>query len=102
MRDSAESNLASQSLPFGGTKNSGYARFGGPEGLRALCNLKAVTEDRLHGLIQTSIPSLLRYPIVDPRSSSKFVSAMIDLVYHSQWGGKAKGLYGLLVAKKAR
>jgi len=27
-------------LPFGGTKGSGYGRFMGPEGLRALCNQK--------------------------------------------------------------
>jgi acyl-CoA reductase-like NAD-dependent aldehyde dehydrogenase len=27
-------------LPFGGTKGSGYGRFMGPEGLRALCNAK--------------------------------------------------------------
>jgi hypothetical protein len=27
-------------LPFGGTKKSGYGRFMGPEGLRALCNAK--------------------------------------------------------------
>ncbi|KAL8728692.1 MAG: hypothetical protein Q9181_005265, partial [Wetmoreana brouardii] len=27
-------------LPFGGTKGSGYGRFGGEEGLRSICNLK--------------------------------------------------------------
>jgi acyl-CoA reductase-like NAD-dependent aldehyde dehydrogenase len=29
-------------LPFGGTKGSGYGRFMGPEGLRALCNAKVL------------------------------------------------------------
>jgi hypothetical protein len=45
-----------QSLPFGGCKASGYGRFGGPEGLRALCNIKAVVRDRFFSVIQTSIP----------------------------------------------
>jgi acyl-CoA reductase-like NAD-dependent aldehyde dehydrogenase len=30
-------------LPFGGTKGSGYGRFMGPEGLRALCNQKVLS-----------------------------------------------------------
>lgn len=45
-----------QAMPFGGQKASGYGRFGGPEGLRALTNVKAVVKDRFHGWIQTSIP----------------------------------------------
>ncbi|KAH0843660.1 putative aldehyde dehydrogenase-like protein C21C3 [Fonsecaea pedrosoi] len=54
------------SLPFGGVKGSGYGRFGGEEGLRALCNTKAVCED--HWLarslgIQTRIPPKLQYPV---------------------------------------
>ncbi|KIY00520.1 uncharacterized protein Z520_04205 [Fonsecaea multimorphosa CBS 102226] len=54
------------SLPFGGVKGSGYGRFGGEEGLRALCNIKAVCEDswwaRVLG-IQTRIPPKLQYPV---------------------------------------
>ncbi|KAK4704146.1 hypothetical protein P7C70_g2068, partial [Phenoliferia sp. Uapishka_3] len=54
-----------QSLPFGGAASSGHGRFAGPEGLRGLCNLKAITEDRFHGIIQTGIPPKLRYPVKD-------------------------------------
>jgi acyl-CoA reductase-like NAD-dependent aldehyde dehydrogenase len=45
-----------QAMPFGGCKASGYGRFGGPEGLRGLCNLKSVIVDRFHGRLQTGIP----------------------------------------------
>jgi hypothetical protein len=36
---------------------------GGPEGLRALTNPKAVIVDRWPSLIQTSIPKVLDYPL---------------------------------------
>ncbi len=36
-----------QSLPFGGTKISGFGRINGREGLRACCNTKAIVNDRL-------------------------------------------------------
>jgi acyl-CoA reductase-like NAD-dependent aldehyde dehydrogenase len=36
----------SQSLPFGGAKKSGYDRFAGPEGLRGLCMVRSICEDR--------------------------------------------------------
>ncbi|KAJ5566777.1 hypothetical protein N7535_006083 [Penicillium sp. DV-2018c] len=38
-------------LPFGGVGGSGYGRFAGEEGLRGLCNIKAVCVDRFPALI---------------------------------------------------
>jgi len=48
-------------LPFGGVRGSGYGRFGGAEGLRALCNTKSVCVDRFTSLAGTSIPPRLDY-----------------------------------------
>lgn len=48
-------------MPFGGLKGSGYGRFAGEEGLRGLCNLKAVCRDSALG--QTRIPPVVDYPI---------------------------------------
>lgn len=50
-------------LPFGGVGGSGYGRFAGEEGLRSLCNVKSVCSDRWPGLIMTSIPGKLDYPM---------------------------------------
>jgi acyl-CoA reductase-like NAD-dependent aldehyde dehydrogenase len=45
-------------LTFGGIKQSGFGRINGREGLRAMCNVKAVLDDRL----PFTIPSRM-YPI---------------------------------------
>ncbi|GAA5880462.1 hypothetical protein JCM8547_007900 [Rhodosporidiobolus lusitaniae] len=86
-----------QSLPFGGTKASGNAlRFSGPEGLRGLCNIKAVTEDRFHGLVQTGIPPLLAYPIKNGQASWRFVSGLVQLMYGVNVKERASGIWRLI------
>lgn len=69
----------SQSLPFGGVKNSGFDRFAGIEGLRGLCVLKSVAEDKYPKLIKTGLPPLLRYPVSSQAFS--FVKAIVHLFY---------------------
>jgi acyl-CoA reductase-like NAD-dependent aldehyde dehydrogenase len=73
-----------QGLTFGGVKQSGFGRMNGREGLRSLCNVKAVLDDRL----PLSIPSKL-YPV-----TPKFyptVRGVVKLLY----GTGAKRLDGI-------
>lgn len=69
-------------LPFGGVGGSGYGRFAGEEGLRGMCNIKAVCEDRLGWMgIRTAIPPQVRYPIPDTVKGFQFVSAVVEIGY---------------------
>ena len=79
-----------QSLPFGGVKESGYGRFAGVEGLRALTTAKAVAEDAFPLLIKTQIPPLLRYPI--PDAGFGFVCGLIRMFYAPEWASTVAGL----------
>ncbi|CCM03749.1 uncharacterized protein FIBRA_05895 [Fibroporia radiculosa] len=69
--------LYSQDLPFGGTKSSGYGRFGGPEGLRSLTNPKAIVVDRFAWAVQTTIPKPVDYPIPSIGRSWDFISGLV-------------------------
>merc|ERR1719401_731475 len=51
----------SQSLPFGGYKDSGFGRFAGPEGLRGLCHERAIVRNRAP-FLRPSIPRPIAYP----------------------------------------
>ncbi|TFL07778.1 Aldehyde/histidinol dehydrogenase [Pterulicium gracile] len=90
-----------QDLPFGGTKASGYGRFGGPEGLRALTNVKAVMVDRWPNFIQTAIPRVLDYPIRSLTTSWNFTSGMVRVLYGDAWRDRFQGLVTLVRAMRA-
>lgn len=68
-----------QSLPFGGTKVSGFGKFGGREGLRAFSNQKAFITDRFP--IQSTVPVFMRYPTRG--FSHLIVCEAVDLLYGS-------------------
>lgn len=79
-------------LPFGGVGGSGYGRFAGQEGLRALCNVKSVCQDRWPGWIRTRIPAALDYPIPSGERAWEFCRGVVQIGYAPGWG-KVKGLW---------
>ena len=83
----------SQSLPFGGCKKSGYDRFAGPEGLRGLCNIKSVCEDRI-SFIRNSIPPPMHYPATGV--GHLFAQGLIYMFYSTNLFDRLKGVYYLI------
>ncbi|KAH6981834.1 Aldehyde/histidinol dehydrogenase [Ilyonectria sp. MPI-CAGE-AT-0026] len=79
-------------LPFGGAGGSGYGRFAGEEGLRGLCNTKAVCEDRFGWLgIRTAIPPPVQYPVASQDASWAFTQGVVEVGYGAP-GRKLQGL----------
>ena len=83
-------------LPFGGRGGSGYGRFAGEEGLRALCNLKAVSRDRWPKLMNTRIPGRLDYPIRDTGKGWGMCEGIVELGYGESWKRRVSGLWKLV------
>ncbi|KAJ3119652.1 hypothetical protein HK100_000207 [Physocladia obscura] len=80
-----------QSLPFGGVKHSGFDRFGGIEGLRGNCNIKAMTTDKLGHLgIRAQVPSILHFPIKE--ESVDFQAALIEILYGVGFTKQVRGV----------
>jgi len=85
----------SQSLPFGGCKKSGFDRFAGPEGLRGLCMIRSVCEDRFPA-IRNSIPPPLQYP--SKGYGPDFAEGLILMTYSPSIGQKLGGIFKLIKA----
>lgn len=88
------SNYLIQSLPFGGVKKSGFGRFAGIEGLRALCLERTIVVDKTP-FIRTSIPSVIDYPI-DMAKGFPFTESLVQLFYNEDILAKIKGIFGLI------
>ncbi|KAL3422278.1 aldehyde dehydrogenase [Phlyctema vagabunda] len=86
-------------LPFGGIGGSGYGRFAGEEGIRGLCNIRAICQDKavFSALgIRTAIPAQVQYPVPDTARGFGFVKGVLRLGYGMGAWDKIKGLKGLL------
>ncbi|KAF2083649.1 aldehyde dehydrogenase-like protein [Saccharata proteae CBS 121410] len=79
-------------LPFGGVKGSGYGRFAGEEGLRGICNTKAVCRDRWPGWVETGIPEPLRLPVPRMGRGWEVARGVVELGYGLGWGQRVGGL----------
>lgn len=88
-----------QSLPFGGQKKSGFDRFAGPEGLRGMCSIRSVCEDRFPA-IRNAIPPPLQYP--SKGSGPQFAKGLILMFYGSSIFTKIQGVINILKAVMAR
>jgi hypothetical protein len=88
------SNYLIQSLPFGGVKESGFGRFAGIEGLRALCLERAIVVDKIP-FVKTSIPPPINYPI-DMVKGFPFTESLVQLFYNESILAKVKGILGLI------
>lgn len=88
------SNYLVQSIPFGGCKESGFGRFAGIEGLRALCLERSIVVDKV-SFIKTSIPTPLDYPI-NHIKAFPFTESLTNLFYNESILGKIKGIIGLI------
>jgi acyl-CoA reductase-like NAD-dependent aldehyde dehydrogenase len=78
-----------QDLTFGGVKASGYGRMNGREGLRSMCNVKAVLDDR----IPLSRPNKV-FPVA--AGDYRKVGGAIDLIYGKDLAQRWRGLVRLL------
>ncbi|MBX7193148.1 MAG: aldehyde dehydrogenase family protein [Sandaracinaceae bacterium] len=78
-----------QDLTFGGVKHSGFGRINGREGLRALCNTKAVLDDRLPFTMPSKVLP------VTPKDFETAAGAL-DLIYGRGLRRRARGLRRLV------
>ncbi|PVU86443.1 hypothetical protein BB559_006522 [Furculomyces boomerangus] len=87
-------NYLCQSLPFGGVGISGFGRFAGEEGLRAMTAEKSYTED-LFTAIKTKIPGTVDYPIKDADKALKFTQSITEFAFGSNFQTKAMAAMNL-------
>jgi len=84
-----------QDLPFGGVDASGFGRLNGREGLRGMCNQKAILEDRL----PLHFPAKL-YPVAD--ATYPLARSVLQAMYQPTLRGKARGVLGLVRSLRGR
>ncbi|MCJ1401648.1 Meiotic Sister-Chromatid recombination aldehyde dehydrogenase [Xylographa trunciseda] len=83
-------------LPFGGVGGSGYGRFAGEEGLRAICNMKSVCRDRFPAWVSTAIPSAVDYPIKNAGRAWEVCMGVVGLGYGERFSEKVSALWKIV------
>jgi hypothetical protein len=82
-----------QDLTFGGVKASGYGRMNGREGLRSMCNIKAVIDDRVPMNQANRV-----FPVAD--KDYGVFSGVIELIYGRGLAQRWRGFLRLLGRKQ--
>jgi len=85
----------SQSLPFGGFKDSGFGRFAGPEGLRGLCHERSIVQNRA-SFLKASIPRAIAYPANG--KGPAFCLALNQILYGCSIFSRVKGVIDIISA----
>jgi len=85
----------SQSLPFGGFKDSGFGRFAGPEGLRGLCHERSIVQNRA-SFLKASIPRAIAYPANG--QGPAFCMALNKLLYCNGLMAKIRAVVDIVCA----
>lgn len=83
-------------LPFGGVGGSGYGRFAGEEGLRGLCNVKSVCQDRFPGWVETTIPRAVDYPLRNAKKGWEVCRGVVEVGYGLDFKSRAQGLWRII------
>ena len=79
-------------MPFGGQRDSGFGRFGGPEGLQAFSRTKLVIRDRFPLL--TRAPKIFDYP--QSNITVSVFKAIIRLFYSKSLTDKLAALWKMI------
>lgn len=85
----------SQSLPFGGFKDSGFGRFAGPEGLRGLCHERSIVQNRA-SFLKPTIPRAIAYPANG--QGPAFCLALNKVLYGSSMAMRVRGVVDIIMA----
>ena len=84
-----------QELPFGGERGSGFGRLNGREGIRALCNVRSLLEDRL----PLHVPAKL-FPVSE--HDYAITRGVIRTIYSKGVKAKARALGELASAARSK
>lgn len=95
VNDIGGTTYLSQSLPFGGLKDSGFERFAGPEGLRGVCHPRSIVENRA-SFLKPSIPRPLAYPANG--QGPAFCLALNQILYGYGLTQRIQGVLGIIRA----
>lgn len=95
VNDAGGTTYLSQSLPFGGFKDSGFGRFAGREGLQGLCHQRSIVQNRA-SFLKPSIPRAIAYPANG--QGPAFCTALNQILYGMSLQARVRGVFNIICA----